>query len=98
MPVLRIRYDEKLLAAPGESRQELEAEMRFLLAVKLYEIGRLSSGEAGRIADMARLRFLDELARRGFTVVHLDGADLEDELPSHSIASPSGDDRGQNGG
>jgi predicted HTH domain antitoxin len=80
MPVLRIPYDDALLGASHESREELEAEMRFLLAAKLYELGRASAGQAGKLAGLPRLRFLDELARRGFTVVHLEREALEDEL------------------
>lgn len=80
MPVLRIPYDEELLVATGQSSEELEPELRFLLAAKLYELGRVSAGQAGKLAGMPRLRFLDELGRRGFTVVNLDEQAIEDEL------------------
>lgn len=80
MPVLQIPYGEELLAATGFSRDEFEPELRFLLAAKLYELGRLSAGQAGKLAELSRLRFLDELAHRGFTVIHLDTDEVEDEL------------------
>ena len=84
MRVLHVPYGEELLAATGLSSEELEAEMRFLLAAKLYELGRVSAGQAGKIASMARLRFLDELGRRGFNVINLTVEDLEDELAHDS--------------
>jgi predicted HTH domain antitoxin len=80
MPVLHIPYGEELLVATGQSPDELEPELRFLLAAKLYELGRVSAGQAGKLAGMPRLRFLDELGRRGFTVVHLEPEAIEDEL------------------
>jgi predicted HTH domain antitoxin len=86
MPVLRIHYDEELLVATGQTRAEFELELRFLLGVKLYELGRVSAGQAAKLTGMPRLRFLSELARRGFTVVHLDpdqvAEELRDEPPS----------------
>jgi predicted HTH domain antitoxin len=80
MPVLHVPYGEELLVASGQTSEELEPELRFLLAAKLYELGRVSAGQAGKLAGMARLRFLEELGRRGFTVVHLDPDQVEDEL------------------
>lgn len=80
MAVLEIPYDDELLVSSGQSNREFESEMRFLLAAKLYELGKVSAGQAGRLAGMPRLRFLDELGRRGFTVIHLDQDAIEDEL------------------
>lgn len=80
MPVLHIPYGEDLLAATGQSPAELEPELRFLLAAKLYELGRVSAGQAGKLAGLPRLHFLEELGRRGFTVIHLDPDQIEDEL------------------
>jgi len=80
MPVLEIPYGEELLVATGQTASELEPELRFLLASKLYELGRVSAGQAGKLAGVSRLHFLAELGRRGFTVVHLDPDEVEDEL------------------
>lgn len=80
MAVLHIPYNEGLLVSSGQSGEEFESELRFLLAAKLYELGRVSAGQAGKLAGMPRLRFLDELGRRGFTVILLDQESIEDEL------------------
>jgi len=80
MPVLQVPYGEELLFATGLTRTELESDLRFLLAVKLYELGRVSAGQAGKLAGMSRLCFLAEVGRRGFTVVHLDLDDVDVEL------------------
>jgi len=77
MAVLHIPFDDALFVLSG---QELELELRFLRAAKLYELGRVSVGQAGKLVGLPRLRFLDELARRGFTVIQLDEEAIEDEL------------------
>lgn len=43
--------------------QALANELRVLAAVKLYELGRLSSGRAAELAGMARVEFLLSLGR-----------------------------------
>jgi len=37
--------------------------LRILAAMKLYELGRLSSGRAAELSDMPRVEFLLELGR-----------------------------------
>ncbi|MCD4718776.1 MAG: UPF0175 family protein [Desulfobacula sp.] len=46
MQVLTIPYSDDLLISTGKSKKALEQEMLFLLAVKLFELGRLSVGKA----------------------------------------------------
>ena len=38
-----------VLASPGASPESLASEAKFMLALKLFEVGRLSSGKAGKI-------------------------------------------------
>jgi predicted HTH domain antitoxin len=45
--------------------EEVEAEVRMAAAVKLYELGRLSSGAAALLAGVARVEFLQRLAEYG---------------------------------
>lgn len=42
---LTIEYGEDVLFSMGMTGEQFSAEARFLLAAKLYEIGKLSSGE-----------------------------------------------------
>ncbi|MBK1618323.1 hypothetical protein CKO42_07690 [Lamprobacter modestohalophilus] len=55
-------------------------EARFLLAVKLFEQGRISSGKAGRLCGMGRVEFLLAASRSGVPVVDLQGDDLVTEF------------------
>ncbi len=80
MPVLEVPYSEDLLIASGQEPQELEHELRFLLAAKLFELRRLSLGKASELADMVKLRFMDELGRRQIPVINLTEDQILDEL------------------
>jgi predicted HTH domain antitoxin len=64
------------LASPGVSPELLVCEAKFMLALKLFEIGRLSSGKAGKLCGMGRVEFLLAAGRAGVPVATLD----EDEL------------------
>lgn len=67
--------DETLLALKV-SPDQLGAEVRLAAAVKLYELGRLSSGAAASLAGIPRTVFLTKLAEYGVETFHLS----EDEL------------------
>lgn len=56
--------DETLLALKI-NREQVTAELRLAAAVKLYELGRLSSGAAAELAGVPKPVFLAKLADYG---------------------------------
>lgn len=54
---------EKVLLAEKTDEVTFARELRILAAVKLYELGRLSSGRAAELAGMPRVEFLQTLGR-----------------------------------
>ena len=63
MKQIIISIPEKILLAEKTDEILFAREMRTLTAVKLYELGRLSSGRAAELADMTRVEFLLSLGR-----------------------------------
>lgn len=55
-------------------------EVRFLVAVKLFEQGRISSGKAGRLCGMGRVEFLLAASRAGVPVVDLSENEMAAEF------------------
>ena len=62
------------------SDREFVRELQFLAAAKLFELGRLSSGKAARLAGMSRALFLRELNRIGVPAINLRDEEIEAEV------------------
>jgi len=77
---IRIEYGEDLLAGTGMSHEEFTEEARFLLAAKLYELGRVTSGQAARMCGRNRVDFLFSLPRIGVAISNLDASDARAEI------------------
>ena len=80
--MLNIPYPEELLLSLKESPAEFEAEARLLLAVKLYELSRISTGMAARLAGMSRVAFIFALGRFGLSPIGLEPAELAGDMAS----------------
>jgi len=77
---LTIKYTDDLLFTLGVSDKEFSDEAKFLLAAKLYEIGKISSGQAAKLAEKSRVEFLFSLSRIGVAMSNLREEDIADEL------------------
>jgi len=77
---LTIEYGDDVLFSTGLTRNEFDDEARFLLAAKLYELGRLTSGQAAKLCGKGRVDFLLSLPRVGVSISNLRPEDAEAEL------------------
>jgi predicted HTH domain antitoxin len=75
-----ISYPEELLGEIGTTPEAFEQELRFLVAAKLFELGRLSSGRAAEIAGMQRVAFLNELGRYRISAFNYSLEELERDI------------------
>lgn len=80
MVSLTIDLPEEAFSALRLDRVQFAKELRFAAAVQWYHQGLISGSKAAEIAGMARLEFLDELARRRLDTVKVDFAELAAEL------------------
>jgi len=76
-----IDIPEKILLAQKTDEIGFSRELRMLAAVKLYELGRLSSGIAAELAGISRVEFLLNLNR--YRVFPL-ASELEDLEGAHA--------------
>jgi predicted HTH domain antitoxin len=67
MNTLSIKYPPEVLWALQQEPKEFEREARILLAVKLYESGKLTTGLAAKIADVPRVTFIHLLGQYGLS-------------------------------
>ena len=62
------------------SDNDFAHEAQLLLAVKLFELGKLTSGKAAELAGMPRVTFLHLLDRYNVPAINLQAEEIEHEL------------------
>ena len=76
---IAIDVPESVLLAEKTDERAFARELRMLAAVKLHELGRLSSGRAAEFAGMPRVEFLLTLDRYRVFPLEAELIDLERE-------------------
>ena len=77
---LTIDYTDEVLAGTGLSPNEFVDQAKLLLAGKLYELGKLTSGQAARLCGKERVEFLFSLPQVGIAVSNLRQEDADAEI------------------
>ena len=80
MNTLEILYPNSIPALSNQSKEEFEHEARLALAYKLFEMGRLTSGQAAELAGISRIQFLLESSRFDVASVNWDDEEIAAEL------------------
>ena len=80
MKVIEIPYADALPALLNLSHEDFQQEAKMALAVKLFELGRLTAGQAARLAGVSRVTFLLESRRFGVPSVIWDQDEIRAEF------------------
>ena len=80
MRELRLTLPDETLVAMKLSPEAMVAELRLAAAIKLYEVGRLSSGAAAELAGVPRPVFLSKLGDYGVPTFRLTEEELREDL------------------
>jgi predicted HTH domain antitoxin len=80
MGVIHVDLPESILLSTGQSQEDFVRDAKFFVAVKLFELGRISSGRAAEICGLPRVEFLLLAGRSGVPVADLDADELNREF------------------
>ncbi|NUM44408.1 MAG: UPF0175 family protein [Anaerolineales bacterium] len=87
MHILNIEYPSEVLWALQKEPDEFEREARLLLALRLYETGKLTTGLAAQIAGISRVQFMFLLGEYGLSPFGESIEEIEEDLDHARRAS-----------
>ena len=77
---IKLSLPDEALVALKRTPDQMAEEIRLAAAMKLYELGRLSSGAAAALAGVPRVVFLSKLADYGIATFKLSDEELAEDL------------------
>ncbi len=80
MRTLSLNYPDDLEAAVRLTPEEMAAQIRLMAALKMFELGKLSSGKAAKLAGITRVEFLEMCGRYQVPVYNYRPEELDAEL------------------
>ena len=80
MQKITLEYPDDLELAVQTTREELNTQIRLMAALKMFELGKLSSGQAAALAGMSRVAFLEQCGRYRVSAFNYSPEEVGDEL------------------
>jgi predicted HTH domain antitoxin len=90
---LIIKYPSGFEHAVHLSKDEIEQHIRLMAALKMFELGKVSSGKAAELAGMSRVEFLESCGRYKVSVFNYPPEELEIEIKKDLAAAQGLTDR-----
>lgn len=80
MSTVQLEIPEEVLISLKETPETISQQIRIVAAVKLFELGKLSSGRAAQLAGMSRVQFLNSLGNYQVSPFSLSEPELEQDV------------------
>lgn len=77
---LKIKYPTGFEQAVHMTKEEMEQHIRLMAALKMFELGKISSGKAAELAGISRIDFLETCARYRVSVFNYPPDEVESEV------------------
>lgn len=77
---MKIKFPRGFESAVHLTKDELEAHIRLMAALKMFELGKVSSGKAAELAGISRIEFLETCGRYKVSVFNYPEDEIEKEL------------------
>ncbi len=77
---LRISYPAGFEMAVHLTKSEMEQHLRLMAALKMFELGKISSGKAAELAGMSRVEFFEVCGRYRVSIFNYPDDEIEAEL------------------
>ena len=77
---LKIKYPKGFEFAVHMTKDEMEQHIRLMAALKMFELGKVSSGKAAELAGMPRVEFLEACGKYHVNIFNYPDEELEQEL------------------
>lgn len=75
-----INIPEEIMLCLKETYSDISKEICMIAAVKLYELGKLSSGRAAQMAGLSRVSFLSRLSHYKVSIFDLSEEEILEDL------------------
>lgn len=75
-----LKYPEDFGDAVHLTKDELEAHIRLMAALKMFELGKISSGKAAEFAGISRAEFIEACGRYMVNMYNYEDEDVAEEL------------------
>lgn len=80
MTTLNITFDEQVFPFSRLNKEEVQQDLKEILAAKLFELGRLTLSQAAALAGLPLRTFMDTLSRLKVSIINTTPEQLADEL------------------
>jgi len=77
---LKIKYPSGFELAVHMTKEEMEHHIRLMASLKMFELGKVSSGKAAQLAGMTRVAFLETCGRYRVSVFNYPLEEVEREI------------------